>query len=255
MVACGVYPFLSILWLLAHSDVPALTTIEDTALLVAKSALQAGLSTLITLLVGVPLSLVMAVWDFRFRSVFVGLISIPFILPTVVTGLSIRGVVSETIAPGLLLVVFGHALVNLAVVLRLVGVAAEMFDQRLLVQARALGASRWMVMASIALPLMRPVLVRCAVLIFSYCFSSLGLVLILGDRSVRTLETQALRQVSLLLDFRGAAMTTIAQFILVALVLWWASTQRTFAAAMSARPHSRRPLPDRKSTRLNSSHT
>lgn len=243
LVLCGVYPFLSILWLLIQSDVPAQTTLGDTAALVSKSALQAGSSTAVTMMLGVPLALVTAVWEFRFRSVFMGLVSIPFILPTVATGLAVRGVIADSIAPGLLLVVLGHALVNLAVVLRLVGVAAEQFDERLLVQARALGVSRLRALTSIALPLIRPVLVRCAALIFSYCFSSLGLVLILGDRTVRTLETQTLRQVSLLLDFRGAAMTSAAQFLVIALVLWRGNSQRPFTAAMSSLPRPRRPLP------------
>lgn len=228
--------------MLFQSEQPSYTTTQELLTLVARSAGQAGLSTLVTLSLGVPLAVAVSTFEFRGRSALVALVSIPFVMPSVVTGIAIRGLTTAQIEPGIALVLLGHSLVNLAVVLRLVGTAIEYFDVRLLVQARALGATRFAAIWTIAVPLLRPALLRSAAVIFTFCFSSLGLVLTLGDRSIRTLESQALRQVSLLLDFRGAAMTTSAQFVVIAIVLWWGNQQHLISLAMAARAQPRKQL-------------
>ncbi|MFA7324277.1 MAG: hypothetical protein WC005_07960, partial [Candidatus Nanopelagicales bacterium] len=82
-----------------------------------------------------------------------------------------------------------------------------------------------------------------AAVVFVFCFTSLGVVLVLGDSSTRTLESQILRQTSLLLDFSAAAITAILQILVVsaALILGArASMSRTrFTPVMrsSKRPH------------------
>ena len=211
--------------------------------LAATSALQALASAVLTLAVGLPLTAVLARREFPGRRLLTALVTVPFILPTVVTGLALRQATSGWLEPGLALLLLGHVYVNLAVVQRLVGPVWAALDGRLLLAAAALGANRWQVLRTVTLPLLRPAIRRAGAIVFAYTFGSLGLVLLLGGRT-RTLETQVLRQVSLLLDFPGAAVTALLQLLVVRSVLALATRDRLHRATLAARPGGdvRRPL-------------
>lgn len=201
--------------------------------IVLTSAGQAGLSALLTLLIALPLTYLVARREFRGRRLLAALMTLPFLMPTVVTGLAIRNLLGDLLPAGLGLVLVGHVLVNLAVVLRLVGPAWAELDGRLSVVAASLGAGAWQTFRTVTLPLLAPTVLRATAVVFTYCFSSLGLVLVLGGGQVRTLETQLLRQISLILDFRGAAVTALCQFLVVAGVLWLAGRSPIAAGAFS----------------------
>jgi thiamine transport system permease protein len=67
--------------------------------------------------------------------------------------------------------------------------------------------------------MLRPVIASSASVVFVFSFTSLGIVLLLGNASTRTLESQILRQTSVLLDFPGATATAVVQLVLVTAVL------------------------------------
>ena len=69
------------------------------------------------------------------------------------------------------------------------------------------------------LPSLRPAIASSAAVVFVFSFTSLGIVLLLGDSTTRTLESQILRQTSVLLDFPGAAATALIQLVLVSGIL------------------------------------
>ena len=185
----------------------------------ALAAGQALLSTALALAVGLPIAGVVSRYRFTGRSFVEALTTVPFVLPTVVVALALRSLVGDGLQQGIALVVAAHAYVNLAVVVRIVGASWAQHDGRLEVVARTLGASRRRAFVDITWPALRPAVGASAAVVFVFCFTSLGIVLLLGDPASRTLEVQILRQTSILLDFPAAAATALVQLVVVSAVL------------------------------------
>lgn len=192
------------------------------------AAAQAVASTALAVAVGLPMANVVSRYRFRGRALAQALVTIPFVLPTVVVALAFRALVGPGMPQGLLLVVVAHAYVNLAVVARIVGAQWAQHDDRHEAVARTLGATRWTAFRTVTLPALVPAIAASAAVVFVFSFSSLGIVLLLGGGSTRTLESQVLRQTSVLLDFPGAAATAAIQLVVVSAILLG-------AAAMSRR--------------------
>ena len=200
------------------------------------AAAQAALSTLAALMLGLPLAATVARYRFPGQSIALALVTVPFVLPTVVVALALRSVIGGS--GGLAAVVIAHAYVNLAVIVRIVGAQWRQLDPRAAQVARTLGATPARAFATVTLPGLLPSLASAAAIVFAYSFGSLGIVALLGEGSVRTLETQVVRQSTVLLDFPAAAATAAAQAVVVAAAL-------AIAAAASRRGPQRtavRPL-------------
>lgn len=180
---------------------------------------QALISTIGALLIGLPIAGILATYRFRGRGFVQALVTVPFVLPTVVIALAFRELFGSLLSPGLALVVIAHIYINLAVVVRIVGATWQQLDRRMVVAARSLGASPWRAFLTVTLPQLKAVLASAASIVFVFCFTSLGVVLVLGNGGTRTLETQILRQTSLLLDFPTAAITALLQLIVVSIAL------------------------------------
>lgn len=231
------YPLLTLLRTVAAgasiSDAVALVTAPALWQVTALAVLQAAASTALALALGLPLANVVSRYRFRGRALAQALVTVPFVLPTVVVALAFRSLVGDGVAQGFLLVVIAHAYVNLAVVARIVGAQWAQHDADYENVARTLGASRWRAFVDITVPSLRPALLSSAAVVFVFSFTSLGIVLLLGDASTRTLESQILRQTSILLDFPGAAASALVQLVLVTTVL-------LLGAAAARRSPSRR---------------
>lgn len=182
------------------------------------AAFQAVISSVFALVIGIPLAGVLARYDFRLRSLMQALVLVPFVLPTLVTGMAFRNLFDGILEPGLILLWLAHVYVNLAVVVRVVGGAWESIDGRFELVGSSLGANQIQQFWRITFPLLRPAVMRAGALIFVFTFSSLGLVLLLGGNQ-STLESQLLRQISLLVDFSAASITAAFQFLVSMSVL------------------------------------
>ena len=203
---------------------------------------QASASTALTLLVGIPLCSVISRVDFPGRAAVEALVTVPFVLPTVVVALALRILLGSHAALGMGLVIVAHVYVNLAVVVRLVGSHWLQLDPSLVSAARTLGASSWTTFRTVTLPALRGSIGTAAAVVFAFSFTSLGIALLLGGGEVRTLEMLVLRQSSVLLDFRAAALTATVQLVVVSAVLVLGS--RSTPRRRTAAPH-RRPMPRR----------
>ena len=207
------------------------------------AVVQAATSTALALVVGLPLANVVSRYRFRGRAMAQALVTVPFVLPTVVVALAFRSLVGDGLAQGFLLVVIAHAYVNLAVVARIVGAQWAQHDADYENVARTLGASRWRAFVDVTLPSLRPAIVSSAAVVFVFSFTSLGIVLLLGDATTRTLESQILRQTSILLDFPGAAASALVQLVLVTTVLLLGAAASRRSATRQLGPVRLRPLP------------
>jgi thiamine transport system permease protein len=216
----------------------------------ALAVLQAAASTLLALAVGLPIANVVSRYRFRGRAFAQALVTVPFVLPTVVVALAFRSLLGEGVPQGLALVVIAHAYVNLAVVSRIVGAQWAQLDPNTESVARTLGANRWRAFIDVTLPSLRPAIASSAAVVFVFSFTSLGIVLLLGDSSTRTLESQILRQTSVLLDFPGAAATALVQLVLVSVILIGGALAGRRSPTRRLRPVLLRPRPATRSGRL-----
>lgn len=209
----------------------------------ALAALQATASTVLALAVGLPIANVTSRYRIRGRALAQALVTVPFVLPTVVVALAFRTMLGSGVPQGFLLVVIAHAYVNLAVIARIVGSQWAQHDADVESVARTLGATRWRAFWDITVPALRPAIVSSASVVWVFSFTSLGIVLLLGDASTRTLESHILRQTAVLLDFPGAAAAALLQVLLVTVILLAGVVASRRSTTRRARPAGLRDLP------------
>ena len=214
------------------------------------ASVQATLSTMLALAIGLPIAAVVSRYRFRGRAFAQALVTVPFVLPTVVVALAFRSMFGPNAPQGLAIVVCAHAYINLAVVVRIVGARWSQHDDRYETVARTLGASRVRAFLTVTVPMLRASIASSAAVVFVFSFTSLGIVLVLGDQTTRTLESQILRQTSVLLDFPGAAATAVLQLVLICVVLGIGATMTRRAPTERPLPATLRPLPRRPLARL-----
>ena len=122
--------------------------------------------------------------------------------------------------PSVLAILCAHAFFNYAVVVRTVTGLWAHLDPRTEEAARVLGASRWQAFRLVTLPALRPAIIAAATIVFLFCFTSFGVILILGGPTRSTLETEIYRQTAVFLHLRTAAVLTLVQLgAVVALLL------------------------------------
>jgi thiamine transport system permease protein len=186
---------------------------------------QAVASTLVTLVVALPMAALFARFEFRGKRVIWALLLVPFVLPTIVVGaaflalLGPRGATGVNLQGTIWLVLIAHAFFNVAIVVRTVGGLWGHLDPTLEEAARTLGASRGRAFREVTLPLLRPAIAASASIVFLFCFTSFGIVLLLGGSTSRTLEVEIYDQTARFLHLDVAAVLAVLQLVGVATAL------------------------------------
>ena len=180
------------------------------------TVVTAAASTVVSLVAGLPVAFLLARVKLPGVALARILVLVPFVLPTVVVGLAFRALWPDG---GVLPLVLANAFFNVAVVARTVGGLWARLDARAVDAARALGASPWRAFRSVTLPALAPALASAAAVVFLFCATSFGVVLILGGARYRTLETEIYLRTVNLLDLSGAAALSLIQFAAVVAAL------------------------------------
>jgi len=186
---------------------------------------QAILSTVLTLLAGLPAAWVFARFDFPGKTFMRAATLVPFVLPTLVVGTAFlaligpRGITGLDLTGTLWIILVAHVFYNYAIVVRGVGAYWERIDPALEDAARTLGASRLHIFRTVTLPLLRPAIASTSALVFLFSFTSFGVVLLLGDISHSTIEVEIWRQTTAYLRLDIASTLAILQLIGVSLIL------------------------------------
>ena len=102
---------------------------------------QATVSTVLTLIAGLPLAWALARFRFRGRSVVEALVLVPFVLPTVVVATAFLALLPDGVERTVWAILLAHVFFNVAVVVRVVGAFWAGLDERLWDAAATLGAS------------------------------------------------------------------------------------------------------------------
>jgi len=190
---------------------------------------QAFASTLLTLIVGLPLAFLFARYDFPLKPALRTLTAIPFMLPTVVVAAGFNallgprgwlnlGLASLDLPPVQFVGTFqailvAHVFYNTIIVIRVVGAAWASLDPRLGQAARSLGASPAQVFLRVTLPLLRPSIFAASLLVFLFDFTSYGVILLLGGPKFSTLEVEIYIQAMHMLNLPAAALLSLVQLL------------------------------------------
>ena len=205
-----------------------------TARVVATTLAQATAGTVVSLLLGLPCAWVLYRTRFPGREIVRGIVTIPFVLPSVVVGVAFASLVIPTGPLGFLgiegtfpVVVAALAFFNIAVVVRTVGGMWAGLDPRPAQVAAALGASPGRVLRTVTLPALAPAIASAAALVFLFCASAYGVVMVLGGPRYGTIETEIWFLTTSLLDLTSAAALSIIQLVVVTACLLVTSRLQT----------------------------
>lgn len=187
---------------------------------------QAALSTLLTLLLGLPSAWLFARFEFPGKALLRALTAVPFMLPTVVVAaafnalLGPRGLVSFffplssfQFANTLTAILTAHVFYNTTIVIRIVGSALAQSDLRLEQAARSLGADSLRTWLHVSLPSLRPSLLAAGMLVFLFDFTSFGVILLLGGAAFATLEVETYIQALHMLNLPLAGLLSAVQLV------------------------------------------
>jgi thiamine transport system permease protein len=155
------------------------------------------------------------------------------VLPTVVVGVAFRALFATSGPLGGLgldgtfwAVLAALVFFNYSVVVRTVGGLWEKIDPRAAQAARTLGASRTRAFLTVTLPQLAPAITSAAAIVFLFCATAFGTVMVLGGQGYGTIETEIWMQTVQFLDLRAAAVLSILQLAVIAVSLWVTSRAR-----------------------------
>lgn len=212
--------------------------------------LQAAVSTLAALLIGLPGAYLMATYKFPGKKIIRAICTIPFVLPSILVVLGFvifygnNGLLNKALMAIFHLqeppikflysfsaVIIAHAFYNFPIALNLVSSFWEHMDSRCEQAAATLGAKKGRTFWTITLPRLMPVIVSAASLIFLFCFTSFAIILVLGGGpKFTTLEVEIYRRARMTMDLGGAAALSIFSILVTGLILvWYSYTQRSMA--------------------------
>lgn len=231
------YPLLSILQVSISRSEGSITTVIAQAIqspavhrVVTFTFWQATLSTLFTLVVGLPGAYLLARYKFPGKSIFQALTGIPFVLPTLVVAAAFNAFLGPRGWLNLLLmdvfnlsqppiqfintfgaILVAHVFYNTTIVLRMVGDYWSHMDPNMTKAAQILGAGKWQTLRYITFPMLKPAIFAAALLIFIFDFTSFGAVLVLGGPRYATLEVEIYYQTISLFNLPLAAFLSMLQ--------------------------------------------
>jgi thiamine transport system permease protein len=194
---------------------------------------QAAASAACAVALGLPGAYVLYRCWFPGRTALRALVTVPFVLPTIVVALAFRTLFAADGPLGswgldgsVIVILAAHVFLNYAVVVRTVGSSWAHLDNRPAEAARSLGAGPIRVLLTITLRSLLPAIVAAFVMVFLFCATSFGIMLILGGAQHGTLETEIYRQTAQIGDLRAAAVLSVLQLLLVVAVLSVAAVVR-----------------------------
>lgn len=231
--------------------------------LIAFTAGQAALSTLLTLVLALPAAYVFARLDFRGKTLLLSLITLPFVLPTVVVAAAFKALLGErgvinallngagipplALEETLTIILIAHVFYNFPLALRMISSYWAAQSERIEEAARTLGAHGWRLWWYVRLPLLRPAIASAALLVFIFTFTSFGVIVILGGARFATIEVEIVRQARDLLNLPLAGALSVIQIgAMAALMFGYSQLQaRTAVRLREGMPRAPRNVGER----------
>ena len=200
---------------------------------------QAIVSVVATFIVALPATWVVSRFSFVGRRLLIAVMTIPFLLPTVVVGAAFLALLPRSLHFTAFAVIVAHAYFNIAVVVRVVGARWEQLDPRLGDAARTLGASAAVAARTITWPLLRGAAMSAAGIIFLFCFTSYGVIRILGGPAASTVETEIYVRAVVFGDLDGAVALALLQMTVLLALIGMAGLRRSQPSSVAPAAHRR----------------
>lgn len=200
---------------------------------------QAFASTILTLLLAFPGAYVLARYSFRGKTFVRTLATLPFVLPTVVVAAAFIALIGPSgvlnnwlrdllaldrgpiaLSQTIWIILLAHVFYNYSVVLRLLSAYWQNLPPSMTQAAQMLGASPLRAFFEVTLPLLRPAITSAATLVFIFCFTSFGVIIILGGPRFATIEVEIYRQAVNLFNLPLAAALSLWQIIFTFILMW-----------------------------------
>lgn len=205
---------------------------------------SAAIATVSCLLLGLPGAYLLFRCQFPGRGLLRAIVTMPFVLPTVVVGVAFGamlrpdGVLGWANLSGTpVAIIAAMVFFNYSVVVRTVGALWARLDPRLTQAAATLGVSPASALWRVTLPALSPAIASATTVVFLFSVSAYGIVMTLGQSRYATLETEIWFRTTQLLDLPGAAALSIAQLVIVTLVLGCSNfTQQRMTRALKLQP-------------------
>ena len=181
---------------------------------------QAVASTLIALVLALPVAHLCYRRVFAGRSLLRALVTVPFVLPVIVVAIGFSavrkflGLEDQTAQASIGWIIAAHVFFNIAVAVRTVGGVWASLDAATLEAARLDGAGKFREFWSVQLPQLRSAFLAAGSLIFLYCLTSFGSVLLIGGGQVHAIETEIYFSVTEYLDISRAGALAMVQLLL-----------------------------------------
>ncbi len=204
--------------------------------LIWNSFYQAGVSTALCLLIGIPSAFVVARRNFFGKKIIKALSLIPFVFPSILVVISFVIVFGNNgwinfflknflgfkehfqFLYGFTGIILAHTFYNFPLVMRFVSSAWEKLDGTMKESAKSLGANKLQVFWNITLRQLMPSIAASASLVFIYCFMSFAIIITLGGIQFSTLEVEIYRQITRNINFSLASFLALFQFIVLSLI-------------------------------------
>jgi thiamine transport system permease protein len=180
---------------------------------------QATLSTVVSLIIGIPIGYFFGKYEFKGRKILLTFFTVPFVLPSVLVGMGFLGIFGEQESNGtqLILIVLAHAFYNIPLFVHYISAYYKNFDKNIIEAAKTSGSRNFHLLFRVFLPLFLVPILSASILTFVFCFLSFGIIIILGN--FRTLETQVFSEYRTGETNLAAALALLQLFVILAIVL------------------------------------
>ncbi len=201
---------------------------------------QALLSTLASILLGLPGAYLLARYDFRGKSIVKAITTVPFVLPSIIVVLGFviffgnNGVLNRAfmgafnlenpplkILYSMKAIILAHTFYNFPICIRLVSAVWSRINPNLEKAALSLGAKGGRLFTNILLPQIMPGILAASALIFIFCFTSFAVILVLGGGpKYTTIEVTIYRLAKVSLDLKAGSALAIIESVLSILFMY-----------------------------------
>ena len=209
--------------------------------------LQATISTLGALVIGLPGAYLLANYSFKGKKIIKAISSIPFILPSILVVLGFvifygnKGVLNSLMVSLFRLenppikilytfsaIILAHTFYNFPIVLSIVSSFWSHLPRKTALAAATLGASRVKVFTTITFPRLLPAILSASALVFLFCFSSFAILLVLGGGpQFTTIEVEIYQRARMMGDISGASALALISIIIAIIILsFYLASQR-----------------------------
>ncbi len=209
--------------------------------------LQATISTLGALAIGLPGAYLLANYSFKGKKIIKAISSIPFILPSILVVLGFvifygnKGILNSLMVSLFRLenppikilytfsaIILAHTFYNFPIVLSIVSSFWSHLPRKTALAAATLGASRVKVFTTITFPRLLPAILSASALVFLFCFSSFAILLVLGGGpQFTTIEVEIYQRARMMGDISGASALALISIIIAIIILsFYLATQR-----------------------------